>query len=193
MGVSIEQWRASIGNINSRVPKKRRPPAVNKLLFVSYHMSWQLLTAIAIGAIIGGFVICSDWNGKDESQRNMKIIHYVITIMATKAIPSSISAQVIVWFLLLISGDVELNPGPISSTSLMEGLATLGNMAPTGLIKNVILTWSVDKDVRADLNKFKVDDLKTSLAWLRNWDAQCGEIKSFKKQQLIEATLIAIE
>ena len=96
---------------------------------------------------------------------------------------SCLTTQVIVWFLLLISGDVELNPGPISSTSLMEGLAFLGNLAPAGIIKNVILTWSVDKDVRADLNKFKVDDLKNTLAWLRNWDIQCGEIKGMKKQE----------
>ena len=101
--------------------------------------------------------------------------------------------MVIAWLLILVSGNVELNPGAVSSTSLLEGLASLGNLAPVGMIKNIILTWSVDKDVRADLNKFKVDDLKSALAWLRNWDVQSAQIKGLKKQQLVEATLLAIE
>ena len=101
--------------------------------------------------------------------------------------------MVIAWLLILVSGNVELNPGAVSSTSLLEGLASLGNFAPVGMIKNIILTWSVDKDVRADHNKFKVDDLKSALAWLRNWDVQSAQIKGLKKQQLVEATLLAIE
>ena len=88
---------------------------------------------------------------------------------------------------------MEVNPGPISNTSLMDGLAVIGTKAPSGPIRNVVLTWSVDKDVKADLNKFKVEDLKPALAWLRNCTVDSPAVKGLKKQQLVEATLLAIE
>ena len=95
--------------------------------------------------------------------------------------------------LLMLAGDVELNPGPMSQTTLMDGLAALGTKAPAGPVRNVVLTWSVDKNVRADLTKFKVEDLKPALAWLRNCTVDSTAVKGLKKQQLVEATLLAIE
>ena len=73
--------------------------------------------------------------------------------------------------LLLLANDVETNPGPnsVTPTILMQGLAKLGTEAPTGPVKNIILSWSTDKDVRADIDKqFKVPEVKQALAWLRN-------------------------
>ena len=61
----------------------------------------------------------------------------VVTYIAAKesAVCQAL-AQVVIRSLLFVSGDVELNPGPVSSNSLMEGLASLGTTAPPGQIKN---------------------------------------------------------
>ena len=43
------------------------------------------------------------------------------------------------------------------------------------------------------MNKHKVDDLKPALAWLLNCEVNDPSVKGLRKQQLIEATLLAIE
>ena len=65
--------------------------------------------------------------------------------------------------LLMKAGDVEVNPGPVTPESLLEGLARLAVGAPQGPVKNIVLAWSPDKDVKADMDKqFK--------AWLKFCD-----------------------
>ena len=163
------------------------------------HFSQKVVTLLAIASIIGCLAMCMDFmlfsemSSKKDDNSSTDNHCLSIFIFMVKEMPNGKIVKVIAWLLLLVSGDVELNPGPITSTRLLEGLASLGNSALVGIIKNIILTWSINKDTRTDLNRFKVDDLKTALAWLRNWDIQCTQIKGLKKQQLIEATLIAIE
>ena len=71
----------------------------------------------------------------------------------------------------MMAGDVEVNPGPVTPESLLEGLARLAVGAPQGPVKNIVLAWSPDKDVKADLDKqFKVPELKQALAWLKFCD-----------------------
>ena len=75
--------------------------------------------------------------------------------------------------LLLVSGDVEANPGPDpgigsqEADSLTLGLALLLSQATSEQVKSVIGTWAPDKpNIVEDLNKFKVPALKETLAAL---------------------------
>ena len=97
--------------------------------------------------------------------------------------------------ILLFSGDIELNPGPVSAESLLQGVAQLASSAPEGCVKKIILSWAPDKDVKADLDKlFKVPELKEALAWLKNTSLDSTYVKSFKRKvDILEAVLIALE
>ena len=97
--------------------------------------------------------------------------------------------------LLLLANDVELNPGPeVTANLLMEGLAQLAVDAPAGQVKHIILSWSPDKDVRADIDKqYRAPELKQTLAWLRNCSVDDTFVKSKKKAEVLDALLIAIE
>ena len=98
--------------------------------------------------------------------------------------------------LLLLANDVESNPGPgqVTDDLLMEGLAQLAVDAPAGQIKHIILAWSPDKDVRADIDKqYRVPELKEALAWLRNCSESDTFVKSKKKAEVLDAILVAIE
>ena len=77
-------------------------------------------------------------------------------------------AQVVIRSLLIVSGDVELNPSPVPTTSLMEGLAALGTAALSP-------PWP-----DPEYHPYLVC-------------RQGCEVKELKKLQLVEATLIAIE
>ena len=68
-------------------------------------------------------------------------------------------AQVVIRKLLFVAENVDLNTGPISSESLMAALATLGQAAPIGPIKNIVETWSIDEDVCTNFQKFIVDEV----------------------------------
>ena len=57
---------------------------------------------------------------------------------------------------LLFAADVEENTGPVSPQTLLEGVARLA-----GSVKNIILAWSPEKDVKADMDRqLKVLDLR---------------------------------
>jgi hypothetical protein len=90
---------------------------------------------------------------------------------------------------------VEVNPGPVTPESLLEGLARLAVGAPQGPVKNIVLAWSPDKDVKADLDKqFKVPELKQALAWLKFCDVDNIVVKSIKrKADILDALLVALE
>ena len=76
-----------------------------------------------------------------------------------------------------------LNPGPITALSLTQGLAKIAATAPVGPVKNIVLTWSPDKDVKADMDKqYKVPELRQTLAWLRNCSIEDRSVKSIKKK-----------
>ena len=100
--------------------------------------------------------------------------------------------QNLVGLLLLLAGDVELNPGPVSALELTEGLAKLVTAAPDGSVKDILLTWSPDKDVKADMNtKFKVPELKQALAWLLNCPVENARVKSIpRKAEILEHCLL---
>ena len=85
--------------------------------------------------------------------------------------------------LLLLAGDIEINPGPATAPGLTQGLAKLAATAPEGHVKNIILTWSTYKDVKADLDKqHKVPELRPTLAWLKNCELEDASIKSLKRK-----------
>ena len=94
----------------------------------------------------------------------------------------------------MLAGDVEENPGPVSPQTLLEGIARLAVDAP-GPVKNIILAWSPEKDVKADMDKqFKVPELREALAWVKHCDTNHNTVKSIKrKAEILDALLVAIE
>ena len=106
--------------------------------------------------------------------------------------------------LLLVAGDVELNPGPGSATqetedsnvvdSLTQALAVLVGQAPSSEVKLVLAAWAPDKtSIAEDLNKFKVPALKQALAWLWNRDISDKVVNRKNKAEVIQCVIIAIE
>ena len=102
--------------------------------------------------------------------------------------------------LLLLSGDVERNPGPpsLSSEDLVSGLADLVGQAPAGM-RDILCVWSPDKpsnDIAAELNsrQFTVNMLQPALAWLLNKEVTDPVVKSVKrKADIVQALILGIE
>ena len=104
---------------------------------------------------------------------------------------------------LLLSGDVETNSGPIGPEDgeryeqcLVEGLAKLCRAAPTDTVRNVLRVWSPNKpgnEIRSTWQqgrRFLAPDLKGTLAWLTQ--ARESDIKG-TKYDVAEKLLIALE
>ena len=102
--------------------------------------------------------------------------------------------------LLLLSGDVERNPGPgqESVDLLINGLADLVGQAPGGL-RDVLCVWAPDKptnEIAAELNskKFTVTVLQPALAWLLNREVSDPIVKAVKKKaDIVDAVILGIE
>jgi hypothetical protein len=95
--------------------------------------------------------------------------------------------------LLIIAGDVELNPGPLTPEELTRGLATLITQAPEG-VRTVLGVWSPDKgDMVAEWNsnKFTVPVLREAMAWLQNSSVE--EVGKRLKKKLDLAMAMAVE
>ena len=76
--------------------------------------------------------------------------------------------------LLILAGDVEVNPGPVATEELTRGLATLLTEAPAG-VKPVLGVWAPDKGEMVtewNSNKFTVPVLREAIAWLKNKNAE---------------------
>ena len=100
--------------------------------------------------------------------------------------------------LLIMSGDVESNPGPLPADTLVNGLADLVGQAPAGM-RDVLCAWSPDKPsnvILEELNskKFTVAMLHPALAWLLNRDVSDPVVKSVKKKaDIAHAVILGIE
>ena len=135
-------------------------------------------------------------SGDSDLHRQLRL-HLVVAVwlVAKETAICQVLAQFVIGALLLVSGDVEVNPGPVTALSLTEGLAKVAAAAPAGPVKNIILTWSPDKDVKSDMDKqYKVPELRQALAWLRNCNTDNSYLKSLKrKTEVLDALLVAIE
>ena len=82
-------------------------------------------------------------------------------------------ANTVIRGLLLQSGGVERNPGPVSDQHVRDGLAKLICAAPEK-VWNVLMVWDIAKPSNVIRNtwtggrKFSEPDLKATLAWLTN-------------------------
>ena len=101
----------------------------------------------------------------------------------------------VVKLLLILAGDIEVNPGPVSAEELTTGLASLITEAPTS-VKPVLGVWAPDKEnmvTEWNSTKFTVPLLREALAWLYNTTAE-DIAKKFKKKLDVASELpIAIE
>ena len=104
--------------------------------------------------------------------------------------PIPISAQ-LAMILLLVSGDVETNPGPTDST--VEAMAGLIAAAPTDTIKEVLGRWGPDVQVAQLLDRHhKKPQLQETLAWLWSVDIKDKKV-DMAKTKLVPAVLVAME
>jgi hypothetical protein len=100
--------------------------------------------------------------------------------------------------LLLLAGDVELNPGPVSHKSLSEGQARLVTSAPAE-VREVLTAWDpVKATVRADIQSLSLPKLRTAVAWLYNMTEDSPKFKKLnyhncKKEKLSLAVLLGLE
>ena len=104
--------------------------------------------------------------------------------------------------LLLLSGDIEMNPGPCTGTDipdpLIGGLADLVGEAP-GNIRDILCVWSPEKpdnEIAAELNsrKFTVSMLQPALAWLLNKEISDPLVQTVKKKSdIVQAVILGIE
>ena len=100
--------------------------------------------------------------------------------------------------LLLISMDVETNPGPDSSEvsmedRMVEGLAELMSQAPSPAIRNVLSCWSPSSsqsEIMKSFDKYKKAQVVETLAWL--WKVETSTIKG-NKDVLLKDVLTAVE
>ena len=88
--------------------------------------------------------------------------------------------------LLMLSGNVERNPGPDHEPAdpLVSGLADLVGRAPPSM-RDVLCVWAPDKPtnvIATELNskQFTVSVLQPALAWLLNKDVSDPIVKSIK-------------
>ena len=94
--------------------------------------------------------------------------------------------------LLLLSGDIEVNPGPLTQEELTRGPATLITDAPEG-VKPVLSVWAPEKSEMVsewNSSKFTVPILKEALAWLRNTTTE--DLAKQKKVDLARALPVHI-
>ena len=100
--------------------------------------------------------------------------------------------------LLMLAGDVEINPGPLNTDTLVTGLSDLVEQAPSSM-RDVLCAWSPDRPSNMILEeltsrKFTVGLLQPALAWLLNKDESDPVVKSVKKKyDIAQAIVLGIE
>ena len=107
-------------------------------------------------------ILCHGWESSTADLMILQLVH----------LPMFEGSQVglVIRLLLILSGDIETNPGPVNSDDLMEGLASLITAAPA-TVKPLLSVWDTDKsDMVQEWNssKFTVPVLKEAVAWLQN-------------------------
>ena len=102
--------------------------------------------------------------------------------------------------LLVLAGDVEINPGPDNQAieeSLITGLAELVAQAPTSM-RDVLCVWSPQKPTNVIVSelsnrKFTLPVLQPVLAWLWNKEVNDPLVKSLRKADIAQEIILGIE
>ena len=103
----------------------------------------------------------------DKSEQNATDI-LVLQSLSSQDMCEGCYAGIVIRMLLIMAGDVEVNPGPVATEDLTQGLASLITEAPV-TVKTVLAVWSADKaDMVQEWNysKFTVPVLREAMAWL---------------------------
>ena len=88
----------------------------------------------------------------------------VLQSLSSQVMYEGCYAGLVIRMLLIMAGDVELNPGPVATEELTKGLASLITEAPVA-VKSVLAVWATDKGDMVhewNSNKFTVQ-------WLVQW------------------------
>ena len=202
MVASIQQHRAAIGMFNcNKLAAFNKKLKTNRAVIsdsenLSTRICWLyigvILTCLTLEYAAPQFWMAENppWKTLHESRESVS--NSAIWIVNVVSLHSNNFAR---GLLILLAGDIETNPGPVSAEALMQGLARLASSAPAGCVKNILLTWAPNKDVKVDLDRlFKVTELKEALIWLKNCQADNSYIKNLKrKSDILDAVLIALE
>ena len=155
-----------------------------------------MITAVTILSILMACFVILHADATNDHPAVLSRVTSSTAVTATADIASEeCSIFDLVNLLLMKAGDVEVNPGPVTSDSMLEGLARLAAAAPQGPVKNIVMAWSPDKDVKTDMDKqFKVPELRQALAWLKYCDVDNIVVKNIKrKADILDALLVALE
>ena len=224
MGNSAQQHRGAIGCFAGRLaskswilsPKTRSRAMKDRLLYQSALeelrseiVSWWLITLTMLATMMISLAV-RVMTTLFLAQLLMVGIELVLTdpiksgttyraITENNSDQHDIIPSQVTRMLLLVAGDVELNPGPGSSSqeteetvvdSLTLALAVLVGQAPSSDVKLVLAAWAPDKtSIAEDLNKFKVPALKQALAWLWNRDISDKVVSRKNKAEVIQLQL----
>ena len=161
------------------------------------------LVVTALPMVIGPVMVFSTVNSvvnnpsmtSTEESSSLTVNGYSVT--------SPVVISNITWLTLLLSGDVETNPGPATvnvdqgyEQSLVDGLAKLCRTAPSDTVRNILGVWSPTKpgnEIRSTWQqgrRFLAPDLKGTLAWL-TMTREC-DVKG-TKHDVADQLLIALE
>ena len=178
MGVSIDQWRSSIGMFaggsRSSTTKYGRPPSVPQEESRWFQLG---LLMLMLGVLVYTATLVGS-NFDSNMSFNKQKLHLVIltVIVSSETAIVQLLAQGLVRGLLLACGDIESNPGPtvsVSEQSKRDSLAGLIREAPEK-VGNVLMVWDSAKPSNVIRNswatgrQFPAPDLKATLAWLTN-------------------------
>ena len=187
MGVTAQQFRMAVGMFaGGRSPA---PPWARK----GQHSSgWKkILVMILYLFLILHVILCSI--REPQGVVNRILLQSVSGCGVSDGYCGDI--VMVMRILLIMAGDVELNPGPIDSEELTRGLATLITEAPVG-VKPVLSVWAPDKvDMASEWNSkdFTVPVLKEAMAWLHNSTPEEVGKQLKRKLDLVTALPVAIE
>ena len=198
MGTSAQQHRAVTGMFASVLAAAagRSRSRKNKSGRVTSSRGCAMISAVTILSILMACFVILHADASNDHPAVLSRVTSSTAVTATADIASEeCSIFDLVNLLLMIAGDVEVNPGPVTSDSMLEGLARLAAAAPQGPVKNIVMAWSPDKDVKTDMDKqFKVPELRQALAWLKYCDVDNIVVKNLKrKADILDSLLVALE
>ena len=227
MGASAQQHRAVTGSFCARLwssgwtPgssgraryngswRRRRPPTKvgtsgclwKVLLFLTNLVvtATPVILGPAMVVTVAGSAVNSLAMTSMQENRSLSVL------LAGTRVTSSVVISNTTWLVLLLSGDIETNPGPGPTVvevgqgyeqKLVEGLAKLCREAPSETVRNVLGVWNPNKPGNEIRNtwqqgkRFLSPTLKGTLAWLTN-TREC-DVKG-TKHDVADQLLIALE
>ena len=200
MGVSLQQWRVAVGTFAGRIASSSWKPKSGGLKVKVRGKPFtrppdrggMLGKCLVVNVVIMIMVVETLMTVNTVSPSNLTTVQAQTSQHGTLLhdgveVSDQWTAGQIRRLLLLISMDVESNPGPEVSGDLsqedrmVEGLAELMSQTPTPAIRNVLACWSPtssQSDILKGFDKYNKPHIVDTLTWL--WNVDVSTIKGNK-------------